>query len=70
MLTKSCTTVTPLPALPEITHHRHRRGWLETPEGRRVQPNPQAVQFIHGISAPVIRHPRRRWFSRVMGIFA
>ncbi|WP_342221612.1 phage filamentation protein Fil family protein [Candidatus Fukatsuia endosymbiont of Tuberolachnus salignus] len=71
MLIKTCTSVAVLPDNPlHITHRRHRRGWLETPDGRRVQPNAQDVQFIKGMSTPVINKPRRRWFAHLMGIFA
>ncbi|WP_342221532.1 phage filamentation protein Fil family protein [Candidatus Fukatsuia endosymbiont of Tuberolachnus salignus] len=68
MSIKTCTSVAVLPDNP--LHITHRRGWLETPDGRRVQPNTQAVQFIKGMSTPVISQPCRRWFSRLMGIFA
>ncbi|WP_162860102.1 phage filamentation protein Fil family protein [Candidatus Fukatsuia symbiotica] len=70
MLIKTCTSVAVLPDNPlHITHRRHRRGWLETPDGRHVQPNAQDVQFIKGMSTPVINKPRRRWFCTFDGDF-
>lgn len=53
-----------------VTHHRHQRGWIETPDGRHFQPKASEVQFIAGCRTPFIAKPRRRWFARLMGIFA
>lgn len=56
----------------QVTHHRHQRGWIETPDGRFFQPKANEVQFIDGQQVPFMSRPRnkRRWFSRLMGIFA
>lgn len=55
-----------------ITHRYHSRGWLETPDGRFIQPKASEVQFIKSCRTPFIasKRPRRRWFARLMGIFA
>ncbi|ELM3740603.1 DUF2724 domain-containing protein [Yersinia ruckeri] len=56
----------------QITHRRHQRGWLETPDGRHFQPKASEVQFVKGCRTPFIAKPgaKRRWFARLMGIFA
>lgn len=56
----------------QVTHHRHQRGWIETPDGRFFQPKVADVQFINGRKLPFMSRPRnkRRWFARLMGIFA
>ncbi|WP_145482681.1 phage filamentation protein Fil family protein [Yersinia rohdei] len=56
----------------KVTHYRHQRGWLETPDGRHFQPKASEVQFIPGLRTPYMAKPKapRRWFSRLMGIFA
>ncbi|OAT26558.1 putative phage protein [Buttiauxella ferragutiae ATCC 51602] len=56
----------------QVTHHRHQRGWIETPDGRFFQPKAADVQFINGRKLPFMSRPRnkRRWFARLMGIFA
>lgn len=54
----------------KITHRQHTRGWLETPDGRHFQPAVGDVRFISGFRLPLVTRPRRRWFSRLMGIFA
>ncbi|CNE95432.1 phage filamentation protein Fil family protein [Yersinia enterocolitica] len=56
----------------QVTHYRHQQGWLETPDGRHFQPKASEVQFIPGLRTPYMTRPRasRRWFSRLMGIFA
>lgn len=54
----------------QITHRRHRRGWLELPDGRHFQPSVANVQFLPGLQKPYMSRPRPRWFARLMGIFA
>lgn len=56
----------------QITHRTHQRGWLETPDGRFYQPKATEVQFIKGRCLPFMSRPqnKRRWFARLMGIFA
>ena len=55
-----------------VTHHAHQRGWIETPDGRFFQPKATEVQFIKSCRLPFMSRPRnpRRWFARLMGIFA
>ncbi|MCT2387319.1 phage filamentation protein Fil family protein [Erwinia pyrifoliae] len=55
-----------------VTHRRHSRGWIETPDERFFQPKATDVQFIKGCRTPFIVRPRRkaRWFARLMGVFA
>ncbi|NJC99688.1 phage filamentation protein Fil family protein [Candidatus Erwinia dacicola] len=55
-----------------ITHRRHVRGWIETPDGQFFQPKAADVQFVKGCRLPYMSRPRnkRRWFARLMGIFA
>jgi len=55
-----------------ITHRAHTRGWLETPDGQFFQPKATDVQFIKHCRLPFMSKPRgkRRWFARLMGIFA
>lgn len=56
----------------QVTHHAHSRGWIETPDGQFYQPKASEVQFIKGRHLPFVSKlkPRRRWFARLMGIFA
>lgn len=56
----------------QITHRQHQRGWIETPDGRFFQPKAVDVQFVKNCRVPFMSRPRntRRWFSRLMGIFA
>lgn len=56
----------------QITHRAHTRGWIETPDGRFFQPKAADVQFIKHCRLPFMTRPRnkRRWFARLMGIFA
>jgi len=56
----------------QITHRKHSRGWLETPDGRFFQPKATDVQFIKNSRMPFMSSPRpkRRWFARLMGILA
>lgn len=56
----------------QITHRKHQRGWIETPDGRHFQPRASAVQFIPGMRLPFMSGQARkpRWFARLMGIFA
>ncbi|MCT2388600.1 phage filamentation protein Fil family protein [Erwinia pyrifoliae] len=56
----------------QVTHYRHSRGWIETPDGRYFQPNANDVQFVKGRRTPFISSQRRklRWFARLMGVFA
>ncbi|WP_339327350.1 phage filamentation protein Fil family protein [Erwinia amylovora] len=56
----------------QVTHYRHSRGWIETPDGRYFQPNAINVHFLKGCRKPLIaRHRRKpRWFARLMGVFA
>lgn len=56
----------------QVTHRAHTRGWIETPDGRFFQPKATDVQFIKQSRLPFMSHPRnkRRWFARLMGIFA
>lgn len=56
----------------QVTCHRHQCGWLELPDGRTFQPRASEVQFIKGLDMPYIAKPiaPRRWFARLMGIFA
>ncbi|CAI2121788.1 Uncharacterised protein [Serratia fonticola] len=56
----------------QITSHQHQCGWLTLPDGRTVQPKASEVKFIKGLDMPYMAKPRspRRWFSRLMGIFA
>lgn len=55
-----------------VTHSLHQRGWIETPDGQFFQPKAADVQFIKGCRIPFMTRPRkkRRWFARLMGIFA
>lgn len=54
-----------------VSHHAHGRGWLETPDGRFYQPKASEVQFIKGRNLPFVSKLKpRRWFARLMGIFA
>ncbi|EPD2924119.1 phage filamentation protein Fil family protein [Escherichia coli] len=55
-----------------MTHRQHQRGWIETPDGRFFQPKAADVQFVKNCRVPFMSRPRnkRRWFSRLMGIFA
>ncbi|MFU9138283.1 phage filamentation protein Fil family protein [Erwinia tasmaniensis] len=55
-----------------VTHRAHHRGWIETPDGRFFQPKATDVQFVNGRRLPFMSRPRnkRRWFARLMGIFA
>ncbi len=73
------TTLTNCPSLAsllthgqQITHRQHQRGWIETPDGRFFQPKAADVQFVKNCRLPFMSRPRnkRRWFSRLMGIFA
>lgn len=56
----------------QVTHRAHTRGWIETPDGRFFQPKATDVQFIKHCRLPFMTRPRnkRRWFARLMGIFA
>lgn len=56
----------------QVTHRAHTRGWLETPDGRFFQPKATDVQFIKHCRLPFMSKPstKRRWFARLMGIFA
>ncbi|MGA7588670.1 MAG: phage filamentation protein Fil family protein [Rouxiella badensis] len=56
----------------QITHRAHHHGWIEAPNGRLFQPKATEVKFIKGCRVPFISRPRnkRRWFTRLMGIFA
>ncbi|QHM72979.1 phage filamentation protein Fil family protein [Mixta intestinalis] len=56
----------------QVTHRAHIRGWIETPDGRFFQPKAAEVKFIKGCRLPFMSRPRnkRRWFARLMGIFA
>lgn len=56
----------------QVTHRAHQRGWIETPDGRFFQPKVTDVQFVNGRRLPFMSRPRnkRRWFARLMGIFA
>lgn len=56
----------------KITHRKHQRGWIETPDGRHFQPRASDVQFIPGMRLPFLSGQTRkpRWFARLMGIFA
>lgn len=56
----------------QITHRHHQRGWIETPDGRFYQPKATDVQFVKNCRQPFMSRPRnkRRWFARLMGIFA
>ncbi|MGK0603035.1 phage filamentation protein Fil family protein [Yokenella regensburgei] len=56
----------------QVTHHKHHRGWIETPDGRFFQPKAADVQFVKHCRLPFMSRPRnkRRWFARLMGIFA
>ncbi|RQM39143.1 phage filamentation protein Fil family protein [Erwinia psidii] len=54
----------------QITHRQHTRGWIETPDGRYFLPDAVKVQFVNGFNKPFICRPHRRWFARLMGIFA
>ena len=56
----------------QVTHRAHTRGWIETPDGRFFQPKATDVQFIKQSRLPFMSRPRnkRRWFARLMGIFA
>lgn len=56
----------------QLTHRFHYHGWLEAPDGRHFQPKASDVQFIPGLRTPYMAKPRasRRWFARLMGIFA
>lgn len=55
-----------------VSHHHHTRGWIETPDGRHIQPKASKVKFIPGLAKPWIAgvKPARRWWARLMGIFA
>ncbi|WP_145538477.1 phage filamentation protein Fil family protein [Yersinia kristensenii] len=51
----------PIPSIPsilkshcEVTHFKPLRGWIETPDGRFLKPDPQKVRFIKEESKPVI----------------
>jgi len=56
----------------QVTHRAHQRGWIETPDGRFFQPKATDVQFVIGRRLPFMSRPqnKRRWFARLMGIFA
>ncbi|WP_279050066.1 phage filamentation protein Fil family protein [Cedecea davisae] len=56
----------------KVTHRAHQRGWIETPDGRFFQQKAADVQFIKHCRLPFMSNPRnkRRWFARLMGIFA
>ncbi|SFC48776.1 phage filamentation protein Fil family protein [Pragia fontium] len=55
-----------------VSGHHHNRGWLETPDGRHVQPSASKVKFISDLDKPWIAgiKPARRWWAKLMGIFA
>lgn len=56
----------------QVTQRFHYHGWIETPDGRNFQPNSIDVSFIKDRRTPYMAKPRykRRWFARLMGIFA
>ncbi|NXZ86270.1 DUF2724 domain-containing protein [Serratia fonticola] len=56
----------------EITKRIHSHGWLELPNGKTYQPKPSEVLFLKEQELPYIAKPiaPRRWFARLMGIFA
>ncbi|MFC3393662.1 phage filamentation protein Fil family protein [Brenneria rubrifaciens] len=47
------------------------KGWLELPNGRRVQPTPTQAYFAPSSKKPYVPTPkRRRWFAWLLGITA
>ncbi|MGM0511137.1 MAG: phage filamentation protein Fil family protein [Pseudomonadota bacterium] len=56
----------------EITKRIHAHGWLELPNGKTYQPKPSEVLFLKEQALPHMPKPKkqRRWFARIMGIFA
>lgn len=56
----------------QVSHHRHQRGWIETPNGHFILPKASEVQFIAGMRMPFMTGQARKphWFARLMGMFA
>ncbi|MFJ5443565.1 phage filamentation protein Fil family protein [Pectobacterium sp. CHL-2024] len=50
---------------------QENKGWLELPNGQRVQPTPDQVYFAPSSKKSCEPAPKkRRWFARLMGIAA
>lgn len=54
----------------QVTHRRHTRGWLESPDGRFFQPKACDVQFIKGARLPFMACRREHWLLRVIKFFS
>ncbi|KHS93235.1 hypothetical protein RC86_03605 [Pectobacterium brasiliense] len=47
------------------------KGWLELPNGQRIQPTPAQVYFAPWSKKPYMpANKKRRWFARLIGIAA
>ncbi|MFP9228939.1 phage filamentation protein Fil family protein [Pectobacterium cacticida] len=47
------------------------KGWLELPNGKRVQPKPSQAYFAPWSPKPYVPAPKKRgWFARLIGIAA
>ncbi|MBO1560465.1 phage filamentation protein Fil family protein [Yersinia pseudotuberculosis] len=55
----------------QVTHRRHMRGWIETPDGRSFQPKASEVQFVKGCRSPFMTKPRAkpRFWARLISLF-
>ncbi|UWS30649.1 phage filamentation protein Fil family protein [Erwinia pyrifoliae] len=55
----------------QVTHYRHSRGWIETPDGRYLQPEANKVHFIKGMSKPFVCAEKinKGLFSRLLSLF-
>ncbi|MEC5343382.1 phage filamentation protein Fil family protein [Brenneria populi] len=44
------------------------KGWLELPNGQRIQPKPSQVYFFPGRQKPYVQTVKRhRWITRLLG---